>query len=485
MVPLWLVVRPPSQDWAQHVAAVRVLIDHNVPALRLLEVVDIDLARTQYVGFYLVAGLLASVFGAAVSVKLLVSLALFSIPYSVRALLRAVGGDERLALFSLSLTYTAHVLLGFLNFVTAVPVAIFAIYHAVRYRTQPSLARAGALCLILLLLFHLHVVLYVFALIGVAFALFGGSRRAILSALLAVAPSLGLMVYWAAVSPAGGSTMDAVLGALRHESAGETRFDPFEKTLREFPEWVTDVLPGQLDVALLLGATITLLIGGLALRMRSPGRPWSVRLLATLPFIALASAFLLPYQHAWIWPIAGRFPYLGLLFLPLLFPMMRPRSGDIVAGVLAVLGLAHIGAMSFAFRSVEQTEMRGFEGALAQIPTGARVLGLIYDNKSQYLEQHVFMHFQAHAQAEHGGVCMFSFAEAPQSPFTYRPPPEGPPPLNTGMGWAPSNVDMGLASTYFEYAIARGFHPHLGAVERFYEVIFEENRWSVYRRRTR
>ncbi|MDB4986352.1 MAG: hypothetical protein JWN04_1530 [Myxococcaceae bacterium] len=486
IVPLWIVKRPPSQDWPQHVAAVRVLIDHAVPALRLADAVQIDLARTQYVGFYLLAALIAQGIGAASAVKLLMSCTLIAIPYGLRALLRASGGDERYAPFAVVLTYTAHVLLGFLSFLAAVPLALFALHAAIRYRVRPSLRHGVWLSLWLVALFFMHVLPFVFALLGAVLILAGCERPALRGAGLALLPSMSLAALWASLSPAGGSTAVLVRDALLHRSSSATQFDSPRRTLLEFPEWLTDVLPGPWDVIVLSAACVVLLVFGLLFQDRALARarsvPHSVRFVMVMPLFALVCAFVLPNHHGWIWPVASRFPYLFVLLFPLLLPRMQKRAGDVCAIVLGVLALAHVGLIARAFDRIEKTEMRGFEAALALIPEGSRVLGLMYYMTSKHVLTHVFMHAHAHVQADHGGVLMYSFAMTPQSPFVYVDPPAGPPALRQGLGWSPHLTDMNLASEYFEYAIAHGYHEHLAMVRRYYEPIYDENGWSVYRR---
>lgn len=486
VVPLWVVERPPSQDWPQHVAAVRVLIDHAKPGLGLADVVQVDLTRTQYVGFYLLSALFAKALGAATAVKLVMSLALVGIPYALRALLRASGGDDRYAPFAVALTYTAHVVLGFLSFLAAVPIALFVLQAAIRYRVTPSVRNGLLLSLLAIALFYMHVLPFAFALCGSALILFGTSRRSQIGGALALSPALGLAAAWALLSPAGGHTAGLLRDALLHRTSASTHFDAPLKTLREFPEWLTDVLPGNWDV-LVLAATIGVpLVFGLVFRERATERTTaparSVRFLWALPLFALLCAFVLPAQHDWIWPVASRFPYFFVLLLPLLLPRMEQRAGDVCALLLAALALTHVGLMTYAFRRVERTELRGLDGALASIPEGARVLGLMYHMTSKHVLHHVFMHAHAHVQAAHGGVLDYSFARTPQSPFTYRPPPLGPPLINQGLGWSPHLADMREAAKYFEYAIAHGYAAHLGFVRLFYEPIYDENGWSVYRR---
>ncbi len=106
----------------------------------------------------------------------------------------------------------------------------------------------------------------------------------------------------------------------------------------------------------------------------------------------------------------------------------------------------------------------------------------VYDNESQYVGQHPFMHYVAYSQAEHGGVVAFSFADTQQSPFTYVAPGR-PPAMRLGFGWAPQAANMQKAATYFEYALARGTHPHLRSVAQSYDKLYADNGWSLWRRR--
>jgi hypothetical protein len=279
-------------------------------------------------------------------------------------------------------------------------------------------------------------------------------------------------------SPAGSSTLSAIEGAARGETLGGTRFDPFDKTLREIPSWSTDVLPGDGDRALLAGFAALFVLAAIFARGAGASSELRRRVAVLCPIAAIA-AFTMPYQHEWIWPIAGRFPYLACVFAPLLLPPMRARAGSLVLAAVALLSVAHVGQNAAAFLSYED-EARGAEAAIAMVPTGANVVGLIYDVDSDYVGQHPFMHFVAYSQAEHGGVVAFSFAVAPSSPVRYT---KGVPRARLGYGWAPQLSNAAHLARTFDYALVRGEHPHLRSVARYYERINQENGWSLWRRR--
>src|SRR6267154_3706253 len=58
-VPLWSSAFLPFQDAPQHVAAVRVLADYGNAAFAFQRWFEVDLSRSQYLGFYLPAAALA------------------------------------------------------------------------------------------------------------------------------------------------------------------------------------------------------------------------------------------------------------------------------------------------------------------------------------------------------------------------------------------------------------------------------------------
>jgi hypothetical protein len=84
------------------------------------------------------------------AMRVVTAAALLSVPWSLAALLRAVGKDERFALLAFPLAYNAHFLLGFLNFVVAIGLAFYGLALAVEVRddggsdlTPGSIARRG------------------------------------------------------------------------------------------------------------------------------------------------------------------------------------------------------------------------------------------------------------------------------------------------------------------------------------------------------
>lgn len=486
IVPLWYVDYPPIQDLPQHLAAIRVLHDFDDPALGFARYFEIDLFRTQYLAYYLAADWLAYLLNVELANRVLVSVSLVATPYALRALLSALGRDPRLCVLCLPLLYNAHLILGFLNFLLSIPLAIYGLALAVRQRRAPTRGRALGLALVSLVCFYCHVV--PFALLGLGVGLIALQRRPadIALSLLPLAPSGVAALVWLAHSPAGQATLTAATGA---ESGPKPMFQPPQRALSELPRWMTDVLSGDLDRQLLyvwagvvgLCLIASLLGGLLGATSDAPdrvGRSLARRLSLLSPLCAL-SYFVAPTSYDWIWPIAQRFPLLcALLSLIAIGRLPRPLAhGVVLAG--ALLGAAHFHFIGTAFSAFDREEVGDFEEALAHIPKGQRVVGLIFDRHSRHVAFSPFIHFVAYYQARKGGAVMFTFADFPQSPFrfveTNRPPRVSP-----RWEWLPARVQPRTDLRWYQYALVRGGPGRIAQPSSGFALRYRGKRWSVY-----
>jgi hypothetical protein len=486
LVPLWLVKRPPMQDFPQHLAAIRVLLDHDDPSYGLSNAVEIDLARTQYLAVYFVGCLLTRMVGTLVAGKLLFSAAIVGIPLATRRLLSELGRDERVALACFPFLYNAHVLLGFLNFVAALPLALYALVLAVRFRRGGSWQVGALLALMLALVFYTHVLPFAMAALGVALVAIQRDKQATVRGLLPLVPAGFASVLWSQSSPAGSSTADAMVAAFTGQKLATTTFNGPELTLHELPSWLTDNLPGSYDQAL-LWVSLGVLVGAVVWARAERHGPLvegnsAGRRLWVLPLVAVVGAFVMPVSHDWIWPISGRFPYLALIFAVPVLPAWERTRGKVLLVSFSLLAVLHIGQYAYAFRKFETEEATGFEEVLNTIPRGATVAGLVYDGSSLYVGRHPFMHFPAYSQAKNGGVYSYSFAETRQSPFSYRRP-GGPPKVDFNRGWNPSYAPASVLAEYFDYCVMRRAHPHSILVARYYDLYAHVGDWSVWRRK--
>ena len=117
---LWAGKYLPFTDLPQHAAAIASLRHYGDPAWHVRDYFELALGRSQYLLYYLAGALLAFPFGTAERAnRVLLSLVALAFPYALRALLRALGRDERLALFAVPLFWSQSLLIGFFNYVAA------------------------------------------------------------------------------------------------------------------------------------------------------------------------------------------------------------------------------------------------------------------------------------------------------------------------------------------------------------------------------
>jgi hypothetical protein len=168
---------PPLQDLPQHLAAISVL--RHYPDLNLGAYFELAFARTQYLAYYGLAWLLSFPLGVVWANKLLLCAAMVALPWCLAGLLRALGRDPRAAVFAFGLTYNAHLVLGFFNFVAALPLVFAGLALSVRTRvTSVGKRREILLSGLLVLCFYTHVVPFAFMALGVSLVLWGDSLRA-------------------------------------------------------------------------------------------------------------------------------------------------------------------------------------------------------------------------------------------------------------------------------------------------------------------
>lgn len=481
--PLLSVAHPPLQDLPQHLAAVRILADHGDPALRFDAFYTIELGRTQYLAYYLAVAAFAKVLGVVRANALVLSAAIVGTPYAMRALLRALGRDERAALFVLPLTWNAHLVLGFFNFVAAIPLALVGLALAVRLRTEWTRARAIGLAVVAFVAFYTHVLPFAFLGLGATPILVGESLRDTARRLALLVPAGLAALAWTVSSPAGKATVTAASGT---DGAGPSpTFTAVGDAIRNAPGWLTDVLHGPRDDVYLAAFAVLLLLAlGLGATDPSPADPITVRarrVLAWLAPLALAGYFLAPESYDWIWPIAPRFPLLALVFLVPSIEVPKRFEGLVLSLGVALVSVLGTNEIARAFGEFDRQEVGRVDEVIGTIPRGSRVVGLIFDRGSREVKFSPFLHYAAYEQAHRGGAAMFSFADFPACPYRFREdnrPPRVPPRWE----WTPELVDPRRDLEWYEFALVRGGPGAIGAATDRWQLQMERGPWRVYRR---
>ncbi len=481
--PLWAVTHPAIQDLPQHLATIRALVDFDDAALRFSDYYVVELGRTQYLAYYLVTAALAKLVGVRLANTLVLSAAIVGTPYAMRMLLRALERDERAAVLVMPLSWNAHLILGFVNFVAAIPLVLVGLALAIRLRDAFEPRRAAGLAALAVLTFYTHVVPFAFLGLGAALILIGDGPRETLRRWSALVPAGLATVAWAARSPAGQATVTAARGA-DAQGGPQPLFVSASDSLAQIPMWLTDVLHVERDEQL-LAAFGVLLLWALTLGTEATLSGAAVergrRVVSFLVPVAAVLYFVAPDSYDWIWPIKARFPLLALLFT--IACVRLPERIDSVAvtmlaGVLTVLSVQEVRR---AFVAFEQVEMAGMDEAIAAIPEGERVVGLVFERYSTQVKFAPFLHAAAWYQAERGGAVMFSFADFPQSPVRFREDAR-PPRVGPRWEWMPERVDVVESLAWYRYALVRGGPGPMGLLTDTWERVGDYGRWHVFRR---
>jgi hypothetical protein len=483
VIPLWIVERPAIQDLPQHLAAIRVLHSYGDATFGLQPYFTVELFRTQYIAYYALADLLAYPLGVDLANRVLLTLSLAATPFAMRALLRQLGSNQELATLTLPLVYNAHLVLGFLNFLAAIPLCLFGLVLALRDRERPRRATAASLALLLVVTFYMHVIPFALLALGVGLIHLRRDLRALWRGLLPLGPALLAAIAWLIWSPAGQATAGAARGD-RGQTLGPV-FRPIEQAWATVAMWMTDVLRSDVDDSAHVYVTwlvlAALLFGlGLAWTSALPRVRVAYRLML-LPLTCAAAYFALPESYDWIWPIAPRFPLLGLLLLIAVVPRLPIWIARGVALAALVLAFSHTKAVAEAFVAFDRDEVGELDAALDTIPKAQRVAGLIFDRGSRHVKFSPFIHAVAYYQADKGGAVMFTFADFPQSPFRFRND-HRPPPVGPRWEWMPERVLPSRDLAWYDYVLVRGGPGRIAREATRYQPVFRGPHWSVWRR---
>jgi hypothetical protein len=388
--------------------------------------------HAQYLPFHVAGALLTALVGdAELACRLVLAGAGIALPLAFRALLRAAGRDPRLAIFACLVFWSRPLVIGFLPFVCAIPLALYALARVFAgLRPQPTgIGGSVGLGALALVLFATHVSAWT-AFGAAALPLIVAARRWRLA--LAVAPSALAAGLWAL---AGRVT----LGEGSLADAGEISRMGVGRALLAMPTWVFDVWRSHGDDV----AAVAWWVGFLAataLSVRALGRyPGAAVVRLYLPFAGVLALYLAtPFRVGAGLMLNVRLA--PLLVLLALLPARLPRRGwraavPIGAALVASL-VGGLAALSACRR--ERAALGDLDGVLAPIGPGARLLTLNFDIRPT--ESHIdpWVHVGAYHRVRRGGVSTFSFSELHHWPLRYRP--EAAPPRNRGATWGRRSV---------------------------------------------
>jgi hypothetical protein len=444
VIPLWSAAHLPFTDLPQHVAAIGTLRHWWDPAWKSQEYFTLALGQTQYLLYYLAGAALAFPLGTAERANLvLLSLTAIAFPYSLKALLKALQADTRLALFGCTLFWSQALLIGFFNYVAAMPLMLWALALAVEQKRPWLLAFASVA------LFYLHLSAFVFFAPAAALASVGRAPlREWAMRLRWAAPVAVLAIFWLIASPV---VHPQTVGWRQPMSVA---FEDPAISLRNLTDALLDIWRGPQDEYCLLA-----LVAGAALlawpssEPREP-RAWQRGLAGVWVAWAMLLFLAFPVSIGWMWQLNERYALVAALVAPALLRPLRGLKGAVPLLLVAATALFAAGTAFANIRAFE-AEVGPFDEVLAQAQPGRRLIGMIFDQNSRYAKFSAFLHFQAYYRARMGGVASFSFAELPQSPLRYRPE-NAPPPHPAGWEWHANVFRNDVDGFYYDYVLVHG-----------------------------
>lgn len=491
VVPLWSAGHLPFTDLPQHVAAIATLRHWWDPAWKAQQTFTLALSQTQYLLYYLAGALLAVPFGTAERANLVLLSALgAAFPFALRSLLRALRADERLALFGAPLFWSQTLLIGFFNYLAALPLLLWGLALCIRQAERPAAGRGVLLAAAALALFYLHLSAFLFFAPAAALATWllprpePASPEGLAGALL----RLPRRLWW--LLP---SALASLLFLMRSPVMNPAEvgwqaprtiiYEEPASALRNLPAALLDIWSGPYDewfLLALLAAAALIAWPGEATAPEEPARAWRRGLAAAWVAWAWALYFFFPQTVGWLWQLNERYAIVAALLSPLL---LRPRPG--LRGALPLLLVAAVaageGGLARSRIRAFDREAAGFDELIARAEPGKRLIGLVPDAGSRVAGFAPFLHYASLYRARSGGVASFSFAELPQSPLRYRPEAE-PPRKPAGWEWHPELYRESVDGAWYDYVLVRdrvaAFDPR--APGSHWRLLGSAGRWTLW-----
>jgi hypothetical protein len=473
--PLWVGRFLPLLDLPQHLAITTVLLHHGDPAWQLAAYFEPQRGElTPYWAHYLALEGLGRVMPVDVAARVFLSLYVVALPWAAMALARALHRPPAVGLLAVPLALNANLYYGFIAYCWSVVLLLWGLALLARQLDAPRAARAAALALLAGALFFTHVQSFAFLLLAAPIlGVIGGVPiwRRLLRAWPLAPAALVFFLPWLYLSTTTQPGTERYFPPLEDQRA---KYEAPLQRLAGLPGAVAGSYQDGSD-DWLLGAWAVVVAAALwaARGEGAHGRGGSA-----LAIAALACYFVLPISIQGQWNIAPRFAWTVALLLPLL---IRRTSRGFPAAALA---LAAATAANAAWHHVRFDREAGpFDRALAALPPGARVLGLIHDSRGGVLERWPYLHFEQYAVVRGGGVAAHSFTANAPLPVRLRPGARVPAP---GV-WQPGEFRYDVHRGFFDHFLVRdptGRHDAAWPSRSALHEVFREGAWRVYRERS-
>jgi hypothetical protein len=296
------------------------------PAWHVRSHYALALGDSQYLLYHVAGALLSLVTGSAEEAnRLLLAIVGVSFPFALRALLAALGRDERLSIFGAPMFWSAPLMMGFLPYVASIPLVTWGFAICVNHARGPSKKRWAGLALLGFTLFYLHVSGYLLFALGAC----------TLTLVLTPVRRAPLLVSWLAPSAlafAGWWVRGSLASPRSH--GPEPHYIPPATLAAQLPVWAHDVWRSHVDEICAVGFWAAFVVLALLRDPRPDADPRLARA-AWVPVLCAAFAYImLPYDVGMATMVNTRVATFVVLFMPL---VLRPRDGRLTRASLALV----------------------------------------------------------------------------------------------------------------------------------------------------
>jgi hypothetical protein len=493
--PLTVVTYPPLTDLPFHAASMEIIGHYIQPDLHFKEQFTVHPLASPYITFYAIGALCSLVLPIDVSVKIAMVAMLSLLPVGLAVLFHGMKKSPFLGLLGLGLVWSNLTHWGFLNFMGAIGLYAMAIGVTLMLLDRPTRTRSTVLAYVLAEIFFTHVFRFPFALLSVvatAVVMYPATKRW-KPIVWPLAVNVALFVVWRLVR---GDAYRSELGGLAFDATHWHA--PVEHLVGGF---AGDA--GKTELALFeqmtIGVGVVALIAAIAFVASGRMRPWSPRRVrwgigvTVLPLVLaggfMIAYFVLPYRIGNWWYVFPRELTPAVLIALGAIPDLPRAPVAKLAAVLAIGVLTSRVALFVAERFDAFEELTAdFRTIEQQVPTGARLLYLIYDKSGFPAPYSRLIHLPAWVQAEHGGWLSFHFASWEMSPIRYRSkggvvPPKTPPRWE----WEPDQFRVREHGAWFDTFLIRDASDPSWRLrdDRSIELVAHEGTWWLYGRRRR
>ena len=472
-IPLWCVRYLPLQDLPTHFATLRLLSDLHNPDFSFQDYAS-NLSNTQYLSLYIVGIILAKLVGVKLGLMLLITASLVGIVLTTYGVAEGLGGDGRVSLLTIPLLYNSMFILGFMQFIFAIPVMLGVWIAAISFAKRQDLRSGAVLAGLNIILFYSHLLPFAVGQVGIMAIIRPWTVARARRLALALTPAGLAVVHWAFFAEGSRAIRATVTTAGTNVT--------LEEAVRDFYSVAFDSFPDPSDerhflLAVLLAAIMWLFAPLARENQTTVSRRW----LAFVPLICLVLFFVSQDNNGYIFYIRQRYPVLfAFTAVPLLRFPDRWKSSVATVALLA-LDASSIESVTWHFRMFDRYELGDFDGAIHAIPRGQRVVAVIYDPASRYVREKPFVHFVNYYQLERGGKVFLSFVGLPHWPVRYADHRtiDGLDTARLGQEWKPERVAREpYLKEKFDYLLVRGTEfdppPHL------FRRVWAGDQWAVW-----